>query len=154
MIQYSMHKPQGVLAHYVRFFWSLEAQVEGNDPFIHRALPDNCIELIFYCNGNLSISSLEGDEGRTFTSGVFGQAQKFRQFKTNNNFSLFGVYLYPYTVKMLFNLPAYQVCNEKVDSETLWGAKGKVLEEQVMLAQSSEQRVEVVSNFFLDRLRE
>ncbi|MEJ7644583.1 MAG: AraC family transcriptional regulator [Chryseolinea sp.] len=153
MIQYRMHKPHGVLAQFVRFFWSLEAQVGALDPFIHRALPDNCVELIFYCKGGFSISSLDGDEGRTFASGVFGQAQKFRQFKAKRDFSLFGVYLYPYTLKILFNLPANDVSNEMVKSETLWGIKGKILEEQIMLAKTAEQRVQIVSNFFLERVR-
>src|SRR5690242_11650682 len=101
MIDYKMFKPQGILAQFVCSFWNLDAQVKESTPFAHRALPDNCVELIFYCNGNLSISSIQGDEGKTFVSGVYGQAQKFRQFKTNNDFSLFGVYLYPYTLNLL-----------------------------------------------------
>src|SRR5688572_30679891 len=126
MINYRTLKPQGVLAEYVRFFWSLEAHVElMNEPFVHRALPDNCVELIFYCKGKLSISSSEGEEGKTFASGVFGQSQKFRQFRTRSDFNLFGVYLYPYTFKRLFNLPVHHLCNEKVDGETLWGIDGK-----------------------------
>ena len=39
MVNYRMFKPEGVLAQFVRFFWSLEAQVPGSSPFIHRALP-------------------------------------------------------------------------------------------------------------------
>src|SRR5688500_619170 len=105
MIQYRTYPPNGVLAEFVRFFWSLEADVEASDPFVHRALPDNCAELIFYCKGKLSISSLDGEEGDTFASGIFGQAQKFRQFRTRSGFQLFGVYLYPYALKLLFNLP-------------------------------------------------
>ena len=153
MVRYSMHKPQGVLGEYVRFFWSLDAQVEAVDSFVHRALPDNCVELIFYCKGKLAISSLEGEEGNTFASGVFGQAQKFRQFKTKNDFHLFGVYLYPYSFKLLFNLPAYHLRNEKIDTETLWGFKGKMLEEQIMLADTDDQRVQLASNFLLERIK-
>jgi AraC-like DNA-binding protein len=153
MIQYKMHRPQGALAEYVRFFWSLNAQVDSMDSFVHRALPDNCVELIFYCKGKLAISSLEGDEGDTFSSGVFGQAQKFRQFKTNNNFQLFGVYLYPYSFKLLFNLPVHHLRNEKIDSETLWGLNGKVLEEQIMLSDTDYQRIQLVSDFLLERIK-
>src|SRR5687768_7306969 len=105
MIDYRMYEPQGILTQFVRFFWSLEAEVRPYESFVHRALPDNCLELIFYCKGNLSISSPEG-EGNTFSSGVFGQAKKFRQFRTANDFILFGAYLYPYSLRMLFNLPA------------------------------------------------
>jgi AraC-like DNA-binding protein len=153
MVDYKMFKPQGVLAQFVRFFWNLEAQVDGSNPFVHRALPDNCAELIFYCKGNLSISSPDGDEGKTFASGIFGQAQKFRQFKTNHDFSLFGVYIYPYALNSLFNLSPSNVCNEKVDSNTLFGISGKILEEQIMLAGTFSQRIQIVSNFLLDRIQ-
>ena len=80
MINYTSQQPTKELTDYVRFFWTLEARL-GSKPFVHRALPDNCLELIFYCKGQLSISSSHGSEGNTFTSGVFGQAHKFRQFK-------------------------------------------------------------------------
>lgn len=153
MVDYKMVKPHGALAQFVRFFWNLTVEVKGNDPFVHRALPDNCMELIFYCKGSLSISSRDGDEGKTFASGIFGQAQKFRQFKTHQDFSLFGVYIYPYTLNLLFNVPPSNVCNEKVDSDTLWGVSGKILEEKIMLAESFAQRIQIVSNFFLDRIR-
>lgn len=154
MIEYRTYQPHEALTDFVRFFWSLEAQVDSIDPFVHRALPDNCAELIFYCKGKLSISSLEGEEGNTFTSGVFGQAQKFRQFRTNSNFTLFGVYLYPYAFKLLFNLPAHHVCNAMIDSETLFGIEGKVLEEQIMLADGNDKRVQLISKMFLDRIEQ
>jgi AraC-like DNA-binding protein len=154
MIKYQTYKPHSALAQFVRFFWSLEADVKRmNQPFVHRALPDNCIELIFYCEGKLAISSLAGDEGNTFDSGVYGQTENFRKFKTENNFHLFGVYLYPYAVKLLFNLPASELLNVKVDSNSLLGIDGRMLEEQIILASSNEKRVELVSNFFLDRIR-
>lgn len=152
MVNYRMYEPQGTLAQFVRFFWSLEAEVGPSDSFVHRALPDNCLELIFYCKGKLSISSPEGDEGNTFSSGVFGQAKKFRQFRTESGFSLFGVYLYPYSLKMLFNLPADELCNEKVDSETLFGFEGKILEEQICSAVTDQRRVRIASDFFLKRI--
>src|SRR3954467_13617256 len=111
MVKFTSQRPIPQLADYVRFFWSLEAQIDSYEPFVHRALPDNCLELIFYCKGQLSISSSSGNEGNTFTSGVFGHAHKFRQFRTVNDFTLFGVYLYTHSLKTLFNLPASELTN-------------------------------------------
>lgn len=152
-MKYSTQKPPEALSDYVRFFWTLEAKVAPAEPFVHRALPDNCLELIFYCQGRFSISSSNGEEGNTFTSGVFGHAQKYRQFTTNSDFTLFGVYLYPHSFKMLFNLPANELTDAMVDCETLWGAEGRILEEKVMLASDNVRRVEIVSNFLLDRIK-
>ena len=75
MVKYNTLNPCDVLSDYVRFFWTLEAKVGEREPFVHRALPDNCMELIFYCKGKFSISSSAGEEGNTFTSGVFGHAR-------------------------------------------------------------------------------
>jgi AraC-like DNA-binding protein len=153
MLKYSIQNPREELTDYVRFFWTLEAKVGSTEPFVHRALPDNCLELIFYCQGQFSISSSIGNEGNTFRSGVFGHAQKFRQFKTSSDFTLFGVYLYPHAFKILYNLPANELTNAKVDTETLWGTEGKVLEEMVMLAPDNARRVEIVSNFLFNRIK-
>jgi AraC-like DNA-binding protein len=153
MIKYCSQQPSQALADYVRFFWTLEAQIGSTEPFVHRALPDNCLELIFYCKGQLSISSSHGSEGNTFTSGVFGHAHKFRQFKTGNDFTLFGVYFYPHSLKTLFNLPATALTNIMVDSESLWGSEGKSLEEKVILAPDSAARIKIVSSFLLDRIK-
>jgi AraC-like DNA-binding protein len=152
MVKYRTFKPKGILAEFVRFFWSLEACVESHNPFVHRALPDNCVELIFYCKGRLSVSSSDGAEGDTFTSGVFGQAQKFRLFRTPNDFCLFGVYLYPYSFRLFFKIPAEKLSNEKVDSEALWGFEGKMLEEQIFSARTDDERVNIVSSFLLNRV--
>jgi AraC-like DNA-binding protein len=152
MVKYKMFKPEGAVSDFVRFFWSLDAEVGANESFVHRALPDNCIELIFYVKGNLSISSSSGPEGKTFTSGIFGQAEKFRQFKTDADFSLFGVYLYPFACKYLFRLPADVLSNEKVDNKTLLGKEGEVLEEQIMLASTTEMRIQLASDFILNRI--
>jgi AraC-like DNA-binding protein len=153
MVKYSTQNPPEALSDYVRFFWTLEAKVGSNEPFVHRALPDNCLELIFYCQGRFSIGSAKGNEGDTFTSGVFGHAQKYRQFITSNDFTLFGVFLYPYSLKMLFDLPAHELTDAMVDCETLWGVEGRILEEKVMLAPDDARRVKIVSNFLLDRMK-
>jgi AraC-like DNA-binding protein len=153
MIEYRTYQPQGILAHFIRYFWSLNVGVLEQEPFVHRALPDNCAELIFYCRGDLSIISREGQEGKTFPSGVFGQTQKFRQFKTSRDFHLFGVYLYPFAFKSLFAMPATDLSDGMIDSESLFGIDGKVLEEQVMLARDDERRVELVSSFILRKMK-
>jgi AraC-like DNA-binding protein len=152
MAKYRMLKAEGILADYVRFFWTLDVEVGNDDPFIHRTLPDNCVELIFYCKGKLSIRSTAGEEGSTFTSGVFGQLSSFRQFKTSEDFKLFGVYLYPYSLRVLFGLPASELTDERIDSATIWGPEGSILEEKVLSATTFDARVQFVSEFLLKKI--
>lgn len=147
-----MIKAEGMLANFVKFFWTLDVQVSKDDSFVHRTLPDNCVELIFYCKGKFVISSVTENEGSTFTSGVFGQFRAFRQFRTSADFCLFGVYLYPYALKILFGFPASELINEKIDTATLWGVDGKMLEERVILATTFEERIQYVSEFLLAKV--
>jgi AraC-like DNA-binding protein len=153
MVTFTTQRPCEELSDYIRFFWMLDVTVDSSTPFVHRALPDNCLELIFYCRGKFSIMSSRGDEGHTFRSGVFGHAQEFRQFRTYNDFTLFGVYLYPYSFKTFFNLPAHELTNQIVDIETLWGAEGINLEEKIILAENNAIRVSIFSDFLIQRLR-
>jgi AraC-like DNA-binding protein len=153
MIRYTTQIPRPELKDYVRFFWTLDVEVGSSAPFVHRALPDNCLEMIFYCRGAFSITSPSGGEGNTFQSGVFGQAQQFRQFKTSNDFTLFGVYLYPHSFKTIFNLPADELTNQMVDIESLWGIAGKILEERIILAANNVIRIALFSEFMLNHIR-
>ena len=47
MVKYSMQKPPESLSDYVRFFWTLEANVGSMVPFVHRALPRIAWNLYF-----------------------------------------------------------------------------------------------------------
>ena len=46
-----------------------------------------------------------------------------------------------------------ELTDAMVDCETLWGVEGRILEEKVMLARDNARRVEIVSNFLLDRIK-
>ena len=107
----------------------------------------------FLLSGKIFDKLVKWRRRKHFYVRCFGHAQKDRQFTTNSDFTLFGVYLYPHSFKMLFNLPAQELTDAMVDCETLWGVEGRILEEKVMLAPDNATRVEIVSNFLLDRIR-
>src|SRR5690606_5136035 len=152
MNYYTIDPPKELVEH-VRFFWVLEGKPTALRPFVHRALAEHCAELIFYYKGGFKILSDNHAPGDTFSSGIYGPTQQFYQFKTEKEFGMLGVYLYPYAIPRLFALPASELSNGMLDFETLCGQEGKLLEEQVVMASGNSERVQLISKFLTMQLR-
>lgn len=66
---------------------------------------------------------------------------------------MFGVYLYPYALPALFHVTANEISNEMPDISTFLGKEGKDLEEQIMMAGNNQERVNILSQYFLSKLQ-
>jgi AraC-like DNA-binding protein len=136
------------LANYVRFFWVLES----DEPYTHHNTADGCAEILFHYNGLFDEIRSTGELKKSITSGIQGPSQYFKRFTINKSFGMFGVYLYPFAVKQLFYLPATFLANELPDLKTVLGNEGAILEEKMMLADDTSQRVNIISEFLGKKL--
>jgi AraC-like DNA-binding protein len=141
--------PPVELAKYIQFFWVLEGSAAAEKPFYHRVLAESSPEWIFYCKGQFEVY---GTDQRTSLSCLSGQMQGFKKLHTLNDFCLFGVYLFPYAVPGIFGLPAHALSDQTVDTGTLLGREGVLLEEKVFAAADHRRRAILVSQFILQRL--
>jgi len=145
-------KPSQQLADYVRFFWFMEGNASIQNPFVHHAFAYPCPELIFCYRGQFNYNfGLEAE--RTLSAGIYGQTQIFSTAASKTDFGIFGFYLYPHALPQLFGLPANELTNQSADIKTLCGKEGEILEEKIMLALNNDQRVKIVSDFLLARLK-
>ncbi len=78
--------------------------------------------------------------------------QGFKKLNTANDFCLFGVYLFPYSIPGIFGLPAHALSDETVDTATLLGHEGLLLEEKIYAAPDHRKRAMLISQFILQRL--
>jgi len=149
-LNYYKISPPENLRNYVRFFWVFES--EGLDePYFYRSMADSCAELIFHYRGTfkeLSGSKCPSD----FYSGLHSQSQSYRRFITNENFGIFGAYIYPFAVRQLFKLSPEDLTNRMPDLQTILGKSGSELEERIMLAPDNKQRVQILTEFLESRL--
>ncbi|UPK67843.1 helix-turn-helix transcriptional regulator [Chitinophaga filiformis] len=140
--------PPVKLAEYVQFFWVLEGSATPVNPFFHRVMAESSPEWIFYCKGQF-----ESPEGqRTPLSCLSGQLQDFKKLYTSNDFCLFGIYLFPYAIPGIFGLPAHALSDQTVDTGTLLGREGQLLEQKIFAAADHMQRATIISQFILQRL--
>ena len=140
------------LREYVRFFWVLESNESPAFPFIHRATAECCPELIFYYKGEVKVFASESDSKKTFSSGVYAQSGAFRKFAIEKEFGMLGVYLYPQTIPLLFNIPANKLTDHNVDISSLFGNEGSVLEDYDIYATNHEIRIKLIADFLRKRL--
>lgn len=145
---YQTFNPPPVLAPYVRFFWVLEAEVSTGEEFVHRSMADGCVEMVFHYRGLFD----EVGEGSSPVASIQAQSTSFRRFSTRESFGIFGCYLYPFAIPRLFELPAYDFTNISPDLESVFGAEGRYLEDAMVSAADSEERVSVMSAFLISRL--
>lgn len=150
-MRYLTIPPPPSLALYVRSFWVLEGEASAQTPYIYRSYADGCPELICHYKGRFN----EITPNDILSSPLFhlhGQSQHYRRFITAEDFSIFGVYLYPFAIPQLFGIPTYETSNQTPDWLTLANADGRCLEEQMMLAETNQQRLQLLSNFLQQRL--
>lgn len=141
-------QPPRHLTKYVRSFWF----IEGARAYTHHAFAYTCPELVFAYQGSFTHAT-NGQESRVFTSGIFGQTDTVSRVTLSDQpFGIMGVYLYPHTFFQLFGIPATEYTNQHTDLASLAGQAGAILEEQIMLAKSHEQRVDILSTFLTRRL--
>ncbi len=152
MINYFSIKPSPSLANYVRKFWVLEGDILKDQSYLHRTMADGSAELFFHYSGVFDELHFDNKIEKSFSSGISGPSQKFNRFCINQNFGMFGVYLYPFALQRFFNFPASALSNEMLDLKTLLGQEGKDLEEKIMLANDNFHRAQIMTEYFEHKL--
>lgn len=145
-VSYHTIPPPAHLSSYVRCFWVLEYENTEGVPYIYRSMADGCVEMVFHYSGAFSeiISTQKIFQGNAL---LHSQSGQYRRFETPGSFGIFGVYLYPYTIKSLLNIPVSEFTGAMPALDILWGKKAHILEEQIMLAGSSSERVHIMTQF-------
>src|SRR5262245_11470998 len=139
-LNYYQVNPPPPLSGIVRHFWFLEGS-GINNPFIHRALADCSAELIFYYQGSFRVEDLPGKLQAAFGSGIFGQTSHYRTFTASSDFGIFGIYLYPFAMRLLHQALASELSNEMFEISQIFGSEGLRLEERIFSAKNNRARI-------------
>jgi AraC-like DNA-binding protein len=86
-------------------------------------------------------------------SSVQGHTCGHGQFPAGGFYQLFGVSLYSHSVPFLFHIPASELNGHFFPLETLLGNDGKILVEKIVSAKSTQDRIRILSDYFVLRLR-
>lgn len=141
-MNYQTFKPKQPLAHLVRYYWILE----GKGPYTHFSLPEACAELIFHFRGRFREVGGKGSLP-SFTAGLHAQGMQVRKFRTGEDFSILGAYLYPQAVPLLFNISADEVTGQMIGIDLLAHSKGEAVEDAIANAPDHTARLQLLEGF-------
>ena len=147
-MKYITIPPPPHLAKYVRCFWILES----DEPYLHRHYADGSAEMIFHYKGKFEEITDQGNISQSYAM-IHAQSKNFKRFTATGGFEIFGVYLYPFAIPYLCNMPSSALSNEMPDLVTIFGNEGRILEEQMMLAQNNNERLKIITQFLEKRFQ-
>jgi AraC-like DNA-binding protein len=144
--------PPPELAKYVRIFWVYEGEASDAEPYIYRGFADGCTELVFHYRGPFDSVSIGGKREKSLAAGLHAQSRTFTRWIVNENWAIFGCYLYPYSIPRIFGFPANDLSDNLTDLRSILGVEGGELEERIMTAADNRARVSILAAFLSRRL--
>jgi AraC-like DNA-binding protein len=146
-------KPQGKLENFIRYFWVFEGIASGKQPYIHRTLANGCPELIFHYQGTFDEITPKENFQPSFKTGIHGQTKHFKRFSAKGQFGIFGVYLYPYAMSALFDIPAIEFTNQLPELSSFLKNADHSINERMLTAPDNKARVSIITKFLESRLK-
>jgi AraC-like DNA-binding protein len=151
-MKYNRITPSKSINWLVRFFWEFEGDFSALNPYKQIVSASVCPKLAFQYEGGMFWSE-NGNVSQLFKSGFQGQSNSYSQIVTTQKIGIFGAYFNPYALSVILSLPANHFTNHNIEIADLLGIEGSILEEQVLSATNTQQRVRIVSNFIERRLK-
>ncbi|MEI4619531.1 AraC family transcriptional regulator [Bacillus pfraonensis] len=143
-MKYQEIKPTGILAHYVKCFWTLERTYHQDEKEI--VWPDGNVELLFHYGSRYYNKNRQMPH-----SFVIGPLTKYMDLISDGHVSLMGVRFQPWGFASFFRETMKELTNQMVPLETLIGYEAKLLEEMIYGA-NKEEALSILEKFLVKRL--
>lgn len=151
-MRYFTVEPPNDLKRFVRCFWVFEGEASKVQPYIYRGYADGCCELVFHYQSSFDLLLPNGGRTEAFSAGVHAQTNKFMRCIVDDNFAMFGCYIYPFALPLIFGYAADELSNEMIDLDLVLTGGDKSLKDQMLNARNNDQRVEIMTAFLRSRL--
>ncbi|WP_445711439.1 AraC family transcriptional regulator [Flavobacterium sp.] len=153
-MNYQTFQPNIDLESLISCYWTLEVPAES-DAQRQRIIPDGTIEMAF----------ILGDDIKRYTSGdefiiqpramVLGQTIEPFYIEPTGYVNTFAIRFYPYGFANFVSIPIKNLANKETPIDLLFGEKtANELEQKIIEATNSNERIEIIENFLLDKLNE
>lgn len=153
-MKYQTYKPHKDLESIVKFYWTLEVPFDPKNQK-QRIVPDGCIEMTFNFGDKIKRLTSETDFILHPNATVMGQRTKSFDILPTGNVDTFAICFYPIGFANFVTMPLeYLVDKEKPISELFGQLEAYELEEQMIQAADTRQRIDIIEAFFLKRLIE
>jgi hypothetical protein len=153
-MNYQTFQPQPDLSALVKFYWTLEVPFDPNNQK-QKIIPDGCIEMTFNLKDKIKRYVSENDFIIHPDSMVMGQRTKSYFIEPLGDVNSFAICFYPYGFANFVGTPLEKLVDIETPIESLFGEiPAKVLEQKIVQATSTQERIEVIEMFLLDKLNQ
>lgn len=153
-MNYQTFKPHTDLQPIVKCHWTLEVPIEMAAEK-QRIIPDGCIEMAFILGDDVKRFITDDEFVLQPRAMVMGQITKPSFIQPTGYVNSFAVRFYPYGFANFVEAPVKELANKDTPLTLLFGEKPAYeLEQKIINATSTEERIEIVEGFLLSKLTE
>lgn len=157
-MNYQTFQPHSDLESLISCYWTLEVPAES-DAQKQRIVPDGTIEMAFILGDDIKRYTSQGTSQDEFIiqprAMVLGQIIEPFYIEPTGYVNTFAIRFYPYGFANFVSIPIKNLANKETPIELLFGEKiANELEQKIINAKNSSERIEIIDNFLLDKLNE
>ncbi|MGI0465594.1 DUF6597 domain-containing transcriptional factor [Serratia marcescens] len=151
-INYSRFQPSKDLASFVKFFWTLEVSPEESAEK-QRIVPDGCIELAFILGDDIKRYTSENDYIIQPRAMVLGQTLAPFYVQPTGYVHTFAASFFPYGFFSFVSAPIKSLRDKETSIYELFEhSEARQLEESIIKASSTSERIEILETFLFSRI--
>lgn len=147
-MNYQTFEPGNSLNTVVKCYWTLESQ-KTEQPQRQTIVPDGCMEMIFHYGDLYKQYTKNGNyilQPRCF---VIGQLTQPLEIEPTGETGIFSVRFYPGGFMPFAAIPLKEMENKAVSLEKLFGKDGLEIEDSVLNAGTSSERINLIESFLI-----
>ncbi|GAB3659929.1 helix-turn-helix domain-containing protein [Echinicola sediminis] len=153
-MNYQTFKPHIDLASIIKFYWTLEVPFDSKNQK-QKIVPDGCIEMTFNFGDKIKRYVSETDFIFHPNAMVMGQRTKSFDILPLGNVDTFAICFYPIGFANFVRTPLENLVNKETPiSEIFEQAEAFDLEQQMIQAIGTQERIDIIECFLLKKLNE
>lgn len=150
-MNYQIFEPNDDLTALVKCYWTLEGPKEEM-PEKQIIVPDGCMEMIFHYGNFYRQYTGNGNSIIQPKCFVIGQLTRPLEIEPTGATGIFSVRFHPNGFLPFATIPIKEMENTAVSLEKLFGQDGQEIEQTILQAASTSERIELIEAFLLSRL--
>ena len=153
-MNYQTYKPHKDLASIVKFYWTLEVPFDPKNQK-QKIVPDGCIEMTFNFGDKIKRYTSETEFILHPNAMVMGQRTKSYYILPAGNVDTFAICFYPIGFVNFVKTSLDNLVDKETPLAELFGqAEANELEQQMIQATDSQERINIIEAFLLKKLNE
>ena len=153
-MNYQTFEPHPDLEALVNFYWTLEVPFDANNQK-QKIIPDGFIEMTFNLGDQIKRYTSESEFIIHPDAMVMGQRTKSYHIEPLGHVNSFAICFYPYGFANFINTPIKSLTDKETPIKDLFGEiPANELEQAIIQATDTKQRIGVIERFLLKKLNE